>query len=113
MAKIGANCAQFVSTSPKTENGPYLGLLGSKPNSQGTYSTRNPPIFVVSKHQISPNETPRRHHGLKTGQKHLFERPKWSRNNFGKNHFFRPRAPGGPTVGPHRARAALPSSSTK
>ena len=25
------------------------------------------------------------HHGLKTGQKHLFEHPKWSRNKFGKN----------------------------
>ena len=27
------------------------------------------------------------HHGLKTGQKHLFEHPKWSRNKFGKNDF--------------------------
>ena len=39
-------------------------------------------------------------HGLKTANKHLFEHPKWSRNNFEKNHFFRPGDPGGPTVGP-------------
>ena len=54
-----------------------------------------------------------RHHGLKTAEKHLFEHPKSSRNNFGKNHFFRPGDPSGPTVGPHRARAGLPSGSTK
>ena len=36
MAKNGPDCAQFVSTSPKTENGPHLGLRGSKPNSEGT-----------------------------------------------------------------------------
>ena len=54
-----------------------------------------------------------RHHGLKTGQKHVFEHPKWSGNNFGKNDFFRPGDPGGPTVGPRRARAGLPSDCTK
>ena len=27
------------------------------------------------------------HHGLKMGQKHLFEYPKWSRNKFGKSDF--------------------------
>ena len=32
-----------------------------------------------------------RHHGLKTGQNHLFEDPKWSRNNFGKDPLFKPR----------------------
>ena len=32
---------------------------------------------------------------------------------FGKNHFFRPGEPGGPSVGPHRARAGLPSGSSK
>ena len=44
-------CALFVSNTPKTKNGPYLGLRGSKPNSEGTYSTRNAPLFVVSKPQ--------------------------------------------------------------
>ena len=36
MAKNGLECARFVSNSPKTENGPHLGLRGSKPNSEGT-----------------------------------------------------------------------------
>ena len=54
-----------------------------------------------------------RHQSLKTGQKHLFEHPKWSRNNFGKNHLFRPGDLGGPTFGPHRARAWVPSGCTK
>ena len=53
------------------------------------------------------------HHGLKMARKHLFEHPKCSRNNFEKNHFFRPADPGAPTVGPPFARAALPSGSTK
>ena len=30
----------------------------------------------------------------------MFEHPKWSGHNFGKNDFFRPGDPGGPTVGP-------------
>ena len=54
-----------------------------------------------------------RHHGLKMAQKHLFEHPKWSRNNFGKNQFFRPGDPGGPTVGPHCAWAGRPFGCTK
>ena len=54
-----------------------------------------------------------RHHGLKTCYKRLFEHPKLSRNNFGKNDFFCRGDPGGPTVGPHRAQAGLPSGSTK
>ena len=29
-------CALFVSNRPKTKNGPYLGLCGSKPNYEGT-----------------------------------------------------------------------------
>ena len=29
-------CALFVSKTPKTKNGPYLGLCGSKPNSEET-----------------------------------------------------------------------------
>ena len=36
MTKNGPNCAHFVSTSPKTENWPYIGLRGSNPNSEGT-----------------------------------------------------------------------------
>ena len=48
------------------------------------------------------------HYGLKTAYIHFSEDPKWSRNNFGKNDFFRPGDPDGPTVGPHRARAGLP-----
>ena len=47
-------CALFVSNRPKTKNGPYLGLRGSKPNSEGTYPTRNPPLFVVSKLRNRP-----------------------------------------------------------
>ena len=43
----------------------------------------------------------------------LFEHPKWSRNNCGKNHFFRCGDPGGPTVSPHGVRPGLPSGSTK
>ena len=54
MAKNGPDCAQLVSNSPKTENGSYLGLRGSNLKSKGTYSTRNPPLFVVSKPQIPP-----------------------------------------------------------
>ena len=51
-------CALFVSNRPKTRNGPYLGILGSKPNSRGTYSTRNPPScgFQASE---SLNEKPK------------------------------------------------------
>ena len=51
--------------------------------------------------------------GGKTDQKHLFEHPKWSRNNFGKNQFFRPMDPTGPTVGPDHAGPGLPSSFSK
>ena len=52
-------------------------------------------------------------HGLKIGQKHLFEHAKWSMNNSGKNVLFRPEDPGGPTASPHRVRAGLPYGSTK
>ena len=38
-----AKCRQ-----PQTKNRPYLGLHGSKRDSEGTYTTRNPPLFVVS-----------------------------------------------------------------
>ena len=47
-------CAVFVPNKPKTRNGPYLGLGGSTTNSEGTYSSRNPPLFVVSKPQNPP-----------------------------------------------------------
>ena len=39
---------------PKTKSGPHLGLCGSNPNSEGTYSTCNPPLFVVSKPRNRP-----------------------------------------------------------
>ena len=39
---------------PKTKNGPYLGLGGSTTNSEGTYSSSNPPLFVVFKPQNHP-----------------------------------------------------------
>ena len=48
MAKNSAERADFVSTIPKTKNRPYLGLRGSKPNSEGTYSTRNPPSTGIA-----------------------------------------------------------------
>ena len=40
---------------PQTKNRPYLWLHGSKCDSEGTYSTRNPPRFVVSTPQNCPN----------------------------------------------------------
>ena len=54
MAKNGLNVRFLCPIGPETKNGPYLGLRGSKPNSEGTYSTRNPPLFVVSKPQNRP-----------------------------------------------------------
>ena len=47
-------CALSLSNTPKTKNGPHLGLSGSKPNSEGTYSTRNPPLFEACKPQNRP-----------------------------------------------------------
>ena len=47
-------CALFVSNRPKTINGPYLRVLGSKPNSRGTYSTCNPRILCGFKPQNRP-----------------------------------------------------------
>ena len=76
----------------------------------GIFRGSKPPIFKAFWDFLWPKT---RHHGLKTGQKHLLEHPKWSRNNFGKMYFFRPRDPGGPTVGLNRPRARLPSGSTK
>ena len=48
-----------VRQHPETKHVPYLGLRGSKSDSEGTKSTRKPPLFVVSKPQKSPNETRR------------------------------------------------------
>ena len=84
MAENGPDCAQFVSNSPNMENGLYLGLRGSNPNSEGTYSTRNPPLLVVSK----PRNRPTRHLDPRTSG-HLVE-PEGSAA----------RARWGPTVGP-------------
>ena len=44
-----------VHQHPETKNGPYLGLRGSKANSEGTQSIRNPPLLVVSKPRNRPN----------------------------------------------------------
>ena len=46
---------------PETKHGAYLGLRGSNLNSEGTYSTRNPPLFVVSKPQNRPTRHPDPH----------------------------------------------------
>ena len=57
MAQKGAKKPQKlrnVHQHPETKNGPYLGLRGSKTNSEGTLSTRNPPLFMVSKPQNRP-----------------------------------------------------------
>ena len=40
---------------PQTKNRPYLWLHGSKCDSEGTYSTQNPPLFVVSTPQKCTN----------------------------------------------------------
>ena len=95
MAKNGLECAQLVLSNPKPKNGPYLGLRGSKPNSEGTESTCNPPLFVVSQPQICPT----RHLDPRTSG-HLVEpedspaRARWGPmvdpqgSRGGKNHFF-------------------------
>ena len=49
------NFVQIGWRQPQTKNRPYLWLHGSKRNSEGTYSTRNPPLFVVSTPQNCPN----------------------------------------------------------
>ena len=46
---------RFGWRQPQTKNRPYLWLHGSKRDSEGTYSTRNPPCFVVSTPQNFPN----------------------------------------------------------
>ena len=52
-----ANCALFVLNTAKAKNGSYLGLRGSKPSSEGAYSTRNLPLFVVSQPQNHPTRS--------------------------------------------------------
>ena len=54
MAKNGPNYAQCVSNTSKNKNGPYLGLRGSKPNSEGTYSP-HPHTFCGFQASGSPN----------------------------------------------------------
>ena len=49
-------CPFFVSNTAKTENGAYLGLCGSKPSSEGTYSTRNAPLFCGFEASESPGQ---------------------------------------------------------
>ena len=51
MAQKGAKKPQNlrnVHQPPEPKQGPYLRLRGSKSNSEGTQSTGNPPLFVVS-----------------------------------------------------------------
>ena len=48
------NFVQIGWRQPQTKNWPYLWLHGSKCDSVGTYSTRNPPRFVVSIPQNCP-----------------------------------------------------------
>ena len=49
------NFVQIGWRQPQTKNRPYLWLHGSKRDSEGTYSTRDPPRFVVSTPQNCPN----------------------------------------------------------
>ena len=44
---------------PQTKNRPYLWLQGSKCDSEGTYSTRNPPRFCGFHPSEFPKRTPR------------------------------------------------------
>ena len=44
-----------VHQHPETKHRRYLGLRGSKSDSEGTQSTRNPPLFVVSNPRNRPN----------------------------------------------------------
>ena len=48
MAKTDRKSVLFGLCNPKSKNGPYLGLSGSKSDSEGTYSTHIPPLVVVS-----------------------------------------------------------------
>ena len=83
-----------VHQHPQTKQGPYSGLPGSKSDSEGTKSTRNPPLFVVSKPQ---NRAKRRLDPRTSGD---LEEPEGSS----------PRARWGPTVGPPRSPGRKKSS---
>ena len=54
MAKNGLNVRCLCPASPKPRTGLILSYVAEKPNSAGTWSTRNFQIFVVSKPQIRP-----------------------------------------------------------
>ena len=49
-----------------------------------------------------------RHHGLEMAKKHLFENPKWSKNNFEKNIFFAPGTLVDPPLAPPVRRPGCP-----
>ena len=53
-APKGATTCTDCPQAPQPKNGLYLGLRGSKCDSEGTQSTRNTPLFVVS----TPSELP-------------------------------------------------------
>ena len=58
-AKNGPNCVQHLSRRPKTKNGPYLGLRGSKRMFRGHLVPPQPPTFCGFQASDSPNDTPR------------------------------------------------------
>ena len=117
-----------------SQNGPvsrYFGIFhGPKPVATGSkwakttcLSIINGPGSFLKKHVFDPFLTPfwsqngpfSRHFGIFDGPERATtgsKRLKWSRNNFGKNEFFRPGDPGGPTVGPHCASAGRFSGCT-
>ena len=47
----------ILSNTAKIKRLLYFGLCGSKPTSEGTYCTRNPPLFVISKPQNRPRRS--------------------------------------------------------
>ena len=59
MAKNGLNVRCLCQTGPKPRMGRILGYVAQNPNSEGTYSTRNPPLFCGFQASESPNEPPR------------------------------------------------------
>ena len=110
-------------TSPSrhfvTSDGPKSLTMGSKRSHFTCLCTPNGPVIILKKCAFDPFLTlfgPQKahfqgfselwsvitgRHGLKTGQKHLFEHPKWPRNKFGKNDF-------GPFSGPQMTYVTLP-----
>ena len=106
-------------TSPSghfvTLDGPKSLTMGSKQAHFSCLCTPNGLVIISEKRVFDPLLTQKAHfqglldlcsvitgqHGLKTGQKHLFEHPKWSRNKFGKNNF-------GPFLDPQMTHVTLP-----